>query len=730
MEPGHPRAVNGGGRVNVDAVIVWLEWIVLCALVLFFVWRTLLPAWARLNTDFPNYYLAGRLYRDGYPLDRIFEWVWFQRQKDHAGIDWGLVGWGPLSPFSALLIAPFTSLAPLAAKRCWLVVSTLCLVITIGLLRKVCRLSTPRIGILVFVSVVPLRTNFEFGQQYVFILFLLATAAWLYAQSRTLACAAVLALATALKLYPGILVIFLLRKRRWRAAGMFFATLGGIVLLGVALFGLDTLKVYAASVLPRALAGEIQDPYHLGNNSLTVLLRRLFVAEPELNPRPLADAAIAYVVLQPVVQATIFVSALWFIAPGRQSRSTEMLQWGAFVTLPLVLSSAVSTYHLCPLILATALATNSLLELGRTRLALIFIALHVLVCVPFYRFAPESPSGWRILLGVPRLYALLAYWGTFIWMLALVSDRSLRPRWEGSVFALAFLFLAIRGAVSNARHFAGLGETYSRRLSAATAALVATEPAVGKAGTYFSRMDTDAYLLDHTGERLLTRAPPGTDFFRPALGPTGEDGWVEIASRTSRIVRFPLEARNISAADLPIEIEDAEEPAVSADGRWLGFLRETRGRASLWISDRLVPTVTAARSHVERQLLDAAYDVVDFAFFPDGRIVLAARCDQGFGLFVSNPTRGGAAELTTSGASARFPSVSPDGRWLAYGRLEHGVWQLWVLDLGDGTQHALTHADCNSTMPAWKADSTTIVYASDCGRGFGASALCQVRVFD
>ena len=92
-----------GGR-RADLAPRWLEWALLVAALGLFVWRGLLPAWNRLLTDFPNYYLAGRLFREGLPLDRLYDWEWLQRLKDHVGLDQPLVGFVPLTMFSALLV--------------------------------------------------------------------------------------------------------------------------------------------------------------------------------------------------------------------------------------------------------------------------------------------------------------------------------------------------------------------------------------------------------------------------------------------------------------------------------------------------------------------------------------------------------------------------------------------------------------------------------------------------
>jgi Tol biopolymer transport system component len=78
---------------------------------------------------------------------------------------------------------------------------------------------------------------------------------------------------------------------------------------------------------------------------------------------------------------------------------------------------------------------------------------------------------------------------------------------------------------------------------------------------------------------------------------------------------------------------------------------------------------------------------------------------------------------------ARDPAVSPDGRWLAYSRVKSGAWNLYLLDLGHAAEpRRLTDAACNQLEPAWEPDSKTLLYASDCGRALGFTAICRRRV--
>ncbi|MGA7969673.1 MAG: hypothetical protein WB983_13630, partial [Terriglobales bacterium] len=73
----------------------WIKHLLLVLLVGGFIVKGFVPAWRHLNSDFPNYYLVARLYRAGYPLERVYDWTWLQRQKDRQGIDQRLVSFIP-----------------------------------------------------------------------------------------------------------------------------------------------------------------------------------------------------------------------------------------------------------------------------------------------------------------------------------------------------------------------------------------------------------------------------------------------------------------------------------------------------------------------------------------------------------------------------------------------------------------------------------------------------------
>src|SRR5271157_4772347 len=163
-----------GGTALARPFSLWAEYLLLTFLLGLFLFRGFLPAWRSLNTDFRNYYVAARLYREGSSLLRVYNFTWFQRQKDHAGMGQFLVGFVPDTLLSALPIVPLAGLPPLTAKRVWLVINGGLLALSALVLVQITRLGGRRILIVMFLAVEPLAKSFLFGQMHLLVFFLLA----------------------------------------------------------------------------------------------------------------------------------------------------------------------------------------------------------------------------------------------------------------------------------------------------------------------------------------------------------------------------------------------------------------------------------------------------------------------------------------------------------------------------------------------------------------------------
>lgn len=194
--------------------------------------------------------------------------------------------------------------------------------------------------------------------------------------------------------------------------------------------------------------------------------------------------------------------------------------------------------------------------------------------------------------------------------------------------------------------------------------------------------------------------------------------WAEKSTANgSRIVRLTGETGE------SIELNDAEEPVASKDGRLLAFIRETRGRNTL-----LVKTImTDGSSGSEHVVAGPDFDPREAAFTSDDRLLFSSNHNGKFSLYVWDMAEG-VRPLGIPACSARYPSPSPDGNWIAFSCEHHGNWNLSVM-CADGTQQKeLTNGECNSVGPAWTPNSKRIIYATDCGRGLGLTALAEIDV--
>jgi hypothetical protein len=121
------------------------EWVLLATLLVLFVVLALVPGWRTLNTDFPNYYLTAALRLQGTPVDRAYEWIWFQRHKDHRDISQPLVGFVPNPPLCAPPLLPIASLPALCAKRVWILLNLVFLAAALGIMHRVTQLPWQRV---------------------------------------------------------------------------------------------------------------------------------------------------------------------------------------------------------------------------------------------------------------------------------------------------------------------------------------------------------------------------------------------------------------------------------------------------------------------------------------------------------------------------------------------------------------------------------------------------------
>src|SRR5262249_34530881 len=151
--------------------------------------------------------------------------------------------------------------------------------------------------------------------------------------------------------------------------------------------------------------------------------------------------------------------------------------------------------------------------------------------------------------------------------------------------------------------------------------------------------------------------------------------------------------------------------AVSADGMKLAFV----SRGSLWVKG-------------DTTLRVADGDISGPAFFPDGEAIVFAEGRPGRRSIGSVGFSAEERREVGNRGDCYQPAVSPDESKLAFTCSEGGTHQVWILDFAQGSPRRVTSGACNNYRPAWDLDSRSVVFASDCSRGFGMTALYRAGV--
>ena len=311
----------------------------------------------------------------------------------------------PITPFSTLAMWPLAGLPPLLAKHAWLLFNLALLFPIAWLLTAVSGLSLWQAGFLLGVCF-PLQRNLLYGQYYIVLLGILAAGCWAAQRQRNRLAGSLIALGVAVKIFPVILTLHFLRKKNWEALvwraclPAFFAWWS----LSRSLAGVFTVRI-CFRYFPGHCEVRYSIPITSRSSSLSTLLHRLFIFEPQLNAHPALHAPWLFAILHPSLQLALLAPALLWIDPGVSSRARIALEWSALLLATLTLTPLPASYHFTVLMLPVAVLCGHLIRERRRTLLAMIIALYLAAGYPGWNTAPVD--GWHALLHVKRLYALI-----------------------------------------------------------------------------------------------------------------------------------------------------------------------------------------------------------------------------------------------------------------------------------------------------------------------------------
>jgi len=689
--------------------LTWIESFALLVAVAFLGLHTVPRAWTKLNTDFPNYYLTARLAHEGFDTSRAYEWIWLQREKDHRSLDIPAVGMIPITPFSTLVIWPLTTLPALAAKRLWIVANLALLVPLCWFIHSLTRLSYRRIALVLAFSF-PLQRNLQCGQFYIFLLLLIVAACWCYVKEHYVLSGALIAVAAACKIFPVLLILLFVQRRNWRALASFAVTGIGTAALSIAVFGWNMHRTYLQQILPWALHGEAMPPYIPSAASISGLLHYLLLTEPQWNPHPWLNSPLLYALLQPALQMLLLAPAILLIRRNDRAPQRIVLEWISLLTASLAISTIPASYNFVLMVFPVCALAALLIERGMNRWTIALIVAYLGIGFPIP--TPARQIGPAILFFTPRLFLMVAVLAGIYLLLwrsprvhGAVADWS-RYAWAGIMVAAVVL-----NAHSTLQREKLIRQEFVYRVPLETQFLLNGEPVtVGSVINYVAG--------SANGYRLVTA---GTTTW---IDPSSDDNLSFSADSRQALVEKARAGVSGIADPLHPEktiVEEGQIPMSSIEGQNLAFMRADHGRGQLMLRQAF-----QSGHSTEAALTTAAINVYDASFISQ-RVFAFSGVEDGRPprIFLTDQSH---QNTPLDLGESRYPALSSDGRWMAYSRMEHGVWNLSILDLQTGAARRVADVPCNQIQPSWEADSKTIVYADDCGRSLWFTAIARRRV--
>jgi len=287
-------------------------------------------------------------------------------------------------PFQALFFAPFAAVAEVSeptARLLWYGLNVLCLVVGVSCWVLAWRETLERtqrshlanhwtIWAALLAILLPLQTNFEHQNMNAVLLVLIGGAAWLLLQRHAAAAGALIGVATALKAFPALLIVYLAARRLWVPLSVALATAFVLTALPLLVYGSEGFTQPLMRWLQLGTQGW---PTRGANQSLIAALDRVIAGAPE-GVHTASQAPAELMIF--LVIAIALVSAALPIIFGRGAEATLVPEIAAVTTLAVLLSPIAWDHYwvlLFPAFLVVHTASSREL-LGRPALVVFWTA--------------------------------------------------------------------------------------------------------------------------------------------------------------------------------------------------------------------------------------------------------------------------------------------------------------------------------------------------------------------
>jgi hypothetical protein len=352
-------------------------------------------------SDYAGYYFGSKALLQGnyevvydtWSLNRLIA------QKGYSGV---FVSYTPFPPFTSIVWAPFLLFPVAVSKILFNVFSAVLFVWVLARAGKYFSLPPWVLWLVPVIFFIPLHNNIFFGQAYLLLFALLLEGYMAYKKGKPAVAALLWGIAIVFKLFPLVILFFLLAKKQYKQVGYCVTVSALLGLISVLLNGFASWQYYVFTIFPRANSGELNDSYTYLFQSAFMLLKNLFVYDAVQNPQVVLNSTPIFVISMALFKALLLACCVGITI---NKKATDFIAFASWITASMLLSPNGSSYSLMLLLIP-------LLALANSKRVYLFAAMGLLVLICFIPVA--ALGGKPLLLQYPRLYGMLLLFGLLI----------------------------------------------------------------------------------------------------------------------------------------------------------------------------------------------------------------------------------------------------------------------------------------------------------------------------
>lgn len=351
--------------------------IVLLILLLYFFLFGFIPGWGNINSDFPNYYTSSKLILEDEDLSNIYNDNWFQDKIEKYGMNEK----GKFSPFppvtSFVMLLP-ASFNPITAKRIYLIINLLFLLLTAYYFFKITSISFLNCLIIILLGGVGIVNNFLLGQFYLILLFLIVFGFYFIEMKKSFYGGVLWGVGAAVKYFPFVFLPAFFNKKSGKILFGFFASVIVINFIGIYFFGWGVYKTFFVTAFLPHLNGELSHQSQFAHQfqSWNSFLRILFVFNPVENPNPIINWTLGFTIVRAIVYLTVLFFTVQSFIRLKNHNNEAALKLSLLSVVMLLLSPASASYHFILLAFPTVLILDYSIKKGEAIYGLVFLIIY------------------------------------------------------------------------------------------------------------------------------------------------------------------------------------------------------------------------------------------------------------------------------------------------------------------------------------------------------------------